>query len=150
MVGLVIIPKRKRSKKNSTTSLKKKPGLLIILIGIVPAIFYFLFFMNSNDTPQHLKGVWIRTDGVYKIEIKEVQDDGKLDAAYFNPNPINVGRADWREKEGVLQIYIELDDVNYPGSIYQLTFDKKTEILKGTYYQAVAKETFEVSFTKEK
>ncbi len=150
MVAATKNPNKKQNKKNSPTSLKKKPGLLIIIIGIVPAIFYFLFFMNSNDTPQHLKGIWIRTDGGYKIEIKEVQDDGKLDAAYFNPNPINVGRSEWRIQDKTLQLYVELQDENYPGSIYQLAYDEDKDELHGTYYQAVARQTFKVSFTKEK
>ena len=150
MVSPVIIPKRKRNKKNSPTSLKKKPVLLIIIIGIIPAIFYFLFFMNSNDTPQHLEGIWVRTDGGYKIEIKEVQDDGKLDAAYFNPNPINVGRAGWTSHNGKIQVYVELRDKNYPGSNYKLTYVEEKETLMGTYFQAVTKETFEVYFTKKK
>lgn len=150
MVAATKNPNKKQNKKNTPTSLKKKPGLLIIIIGIVPAIFYFLFFMNSNDTPQHLNGIWIRTDGGYKIEIKEVQDDGKLNTAYFNPNPINVGRSGWREKDGALQVYVKLQDVNYPGSTYQLTFDEETETLRGTYFQAVANQTFEVYFTREK
>ncbi|MCD4732002.1 MAG: hypothetical protein K8R74_15455 [Bacteroidales bacterium] len=150
MVAATKNPNKQQNKNNSPTSKKIKPGLLIIIIGIVPAILYFLFFMNSNDTPQHLKGIWIRTDGGYKIEIKEVQDDGKLDAAYFNPNPINVGRSEWRIQDGVIQVYVELQDENYPGSIYQLTYDEDAETLRGTYFQAVAQQTFEVYFTREK
>ena len=150
MVGPVIIPKRKRNKTNSSSLVKKKRGLVVIFFVFIAAIFYFLFFMNSNDSPQHLKGIWIRTEGGYKIEIIEVKDDGKLDAAYYNPNPINVGRSEWRIQNKTLQLYVELQDKNYPGSLYKLTFDEKTETLKGTYYQAVAGQTFEVHFTKEK
>jgi len=150
MVSPVIIPGRKRDKINSSSSSKKKRGLIVILFIFILAIFYFLFYMNGDKTPQHLKGNWLRTDGVYKIEIMEVLPDGKLVAGYFNPNPINVGRAGWRIQEEKLQIYVELQDKNYPGSIYQLTYDIKSETLQGTYYQAVSQQTFEVSFNKIK
>jgi hypothetical protein len=144
-----MVAKAKNSKKNTPAKKKLKSGLLFIVIAIIPAIFYFLFFMNKDTTPEHLEGSWIRTDGGYKIEIKEVSDDGKLTAAYFNPNPINVGSSGWQFKDKKLQIFVELQDKNYPGSLYNLNYNKKTKILEGTYYQAVAKQTFNVSFKKE-
>lgn len=141
---------KNQHKINKPTGKKIKPGLLIIFIIIIPAIFYFLFFINSNDTPHDLKGSWLRSDGVYTIEIKDVQDDGKLTAAYYNPEPINVGKASWREQEGNILVYVELRDKNYPGSIYRLTYDEKNKTLNGSYFQAVTKETFEVYFTRGK
>lgn len=150
MIGPVIVPKKKRNKSNGSPASRKRRGLIVILFVFLIAIFYFLFFMNSDKTLQQLKGTWLRSDGTYKIEIKEVLDDGTLEAAYFNPKPIKVGEAAWREKEGKLQIYVELRDINYPGSIYQLTYDEDVKTLFGTYYQAVAQETYEVYFTKEK
>jgi len=147
MVSPVIIPKRKRNNNNTS---KKKRGLIVILFIFIIAIFYFLFFMNTDKTPKHLEGSWLRSDGPYTIEIIEIQAEGKLLAKYFNPNPINVGDASWKKQEGKVQIYVELRDENYPGSIYQLTCDEDAETLRGTYFQAVAKQTFEVSFTKEK
>lgn len=139
-----------QDKKNSSPVKKMKPALLIVFIIIAPAIFYFLFFMNSNDVPQDLVGKWGRTDGGYTIEIKEVMDDGTMDAAYFNPNPINVGRAVWKIQDKKVQVYVELRDENYPGSYYNLIFDKESEMLKGDYYQAVAKQTFDVEFNRNK
>lgn len=140
----------KNSNKNTPVKKNLKPGLLIIIIAIIPAIFYFLFFMNSNDTPSYIEGTWIRTDGVYKIEIKKVQEDGKLEAAYYNPSPINIGSSGWKIQDKKVQIFVELRDTNYPGSLYKLTFDKKSNTFNGTYFQAVAKQTFDVSFTKTK
>lgn len=119
-------------------------GLLVILM----LVFYFVFFADTNQKHQQLEGIWVRTDGEYKIEIKEAKPEGKLLAAYFNPNPINVGRAGWRMENEELQIFVELRDENYPGSIYQLAFDEETEMLQGTYYQAVVKQTYEVNFKK--
>lgn len=91
----------------------------------------------------------MRDDGRYTIEIKEAKNDGKLDVAYLNPEPIHVGQSEWRIKEGYLQIYVELQDENYPGSLYQLTYEEKKKILYGTYYQAVDQVSFEVFFTKK-
>ena len=97
-----------------------------------------------------MEGSWVRFDGPYTIEIIEIQAEGKLLAKYFNPNPINVGRSEWRIQDKTLQLYVELQDENYPGSIYQLAYDEDKDELSGTYYQAVARQTFEVYFTKEK
>jgi hypothetical protein len=72
-----------------------------------------------------------------------------MTAEYFNPGPIHVGKSEWRIKDDILQIYVELKDENYPGSLYQLTYDKKADVLYGTYYQAVAKETYEVGFNRK-
>jgi len=52
---------------------------------------------------------------------------GKLDVAYFNPNPINVSRAAaWRDK-GATRVVIELRDVNYPGCTYTLEHNPQTD-----------------------
>ena len=76
-----------------------------------------------------LVGRWVRTDsnGGYTLEIKTASADGKLDAGYFNPNPINVSRAEWQKKEGSLVVVVELRDVNYPGSTYTLNFSKTND-----------------------
>jgi hypothetical protein len=103
---------------------------------------------GEKNIENKLTGKWLRTDGPYTIEINEVKAEGNLSAGYFNPNPINVGRAGWRIKNEELQIYMELRDENYPGSIYKLTYNKEADILSGTYYQAVSRQTFEVRFKR--
>jgi hypothetical protein len=49
-----------------------------------------------------------------------------------------------------LRVFIELQDVNYPGSTYQLTYDPAADRLTGTYYQAMLKESYEVDFVRLK
>jgi hypothetical protein len=49
-----------------------------------------------------------------------------------------------------LRVFIELRDVNYPGSTYQLTYDPADDRLKGSYYQAALQETYEVAFARLK
>lgn len=96
-----------------------------------------------------LIGNWIRTDAGYRINISKIINEGTLIAQYFNPQPINVGKAVWKASYGNLQITIELRDVNYPGSTYTLNFLPDRDILAGEYYQAVEGLTFYVEFTRQ-
>jgi hypothetical protein len=99
---------------------------------------------------QTLKGRWLRPDGGYVLEIKAVADNGAMEAAYFNPNPIHVAAARVSQAGGITQVFIELRDVNYPGSTYTLTYDPKDDGLKGLYFQAAIKQTFDVVFERMK
>jgi hypothetical protein len=99
---------------------------------------------------QPLIGRWARTDGDYMIEIKSITADGKAEAGYFNPRPINVARAEASHEDGGLRLFIELRDSGYPGCLYKLTFDKAATRLTGTYFQAAQNQTYEVIFEKMK
>ena len=128
---------------------------MVVLAGISIIIaLYFLFVHDSGlapgEDPATLVGTWERTDYPYLIEVSSFHDDGSLDATYLNPNPINVGTAKWEVYENELYMYVEMQDVNYPGSNYTLVYDETTKLLSGTYFQAVSKESFTVSFKKTK
>ena len=69
---------------------------------------------------------------------------------YFNPKSIRVAKAEVSRDDGEMKVFIELRDVNYPGSIYSLTYDPAGDQLKGIYYQAVEKQRFEVAFVRMK
>jgi hypothetical protein len=97
-----------------------------------------------------LEGKWMRTDGEYRIEISNLGNDGKMNAGYFNPKSINVSRAQWTNERGLLKIYIELRDQNYPGSNYTLFYMKEKNILAGEYYQAMERNKYKVEFEKMK
>lgn len=99
---------------------------------------------------QSLAGRWVRPDGGYVLELGEMGKDGSLKAAYFNPRPINVHRARYELKDGNTEVFVELRDVNYPGSRYHLRYDPGSDQLLGTYYQAVEKQTFQVRFVRGK
>jgi len=73
-----------------------------------------------------------------------------MKAAYFNPKPINVDRADWGVKEGELFIQVGLDDINYRGSNYKLIYVEDADQLVGTYFLASTGQNFEVSFNRMK
>jgi hypothetical protein len=103
-----------------------------------------------NPVFEKLKGKWLRPDGGYILEIRSVEPDGKMDAAYFNPNPIHVAKAEAAQEGAVTKVSIELRDVNYPGSTYVLTYEAATDQLAGIYYQAALQQRFEVVFARMK
>lgn len=105
---------------------------------------------TSRSEFQTLTGRWQRPDGGYVLEIKSIAVNGALDATYFNPKSIRVAKAEVSRDGGEMKVFIELRDVNYPGSIYSLTYDPAGDQLKGIYYQAAEKQRFEVAFVRMK
>jgi hypothetical protein len=99
---------------------------------------------------EKLKGKWERADGGYVVDIRSVEPGGKMDAAYFNPKSIHVAKAEASQEGAVTKVFIELRDVNYPGSTYRLTYDPGQDLLKGTYFQAVANDTYAIAFVRQK
>jgi len=84
------------------------------------------------------------------ITIKGVDLDGKLDASYANPSPLAFYTAVAKSDGGMLKLFFELRAGGYNGSTYTLTFDAADDQLKGIYYQAVAKQKFDVVFERVK
>lgn len=105
---------------------------------------------KPNPELEKLKGKWERPDGGYILEIRSVDADGKLDAGYFNPSPIKVARAMAYREGGETKIFVELQDVNYPGCTYKLVLDAKNDQLFGQYYQATMQQTYDVAFARLK
>jgi hypothetical protein len=97
-----------------------------------------------------LKGRWMRPDGGYVIDIKAIDANGKMVAAYFNPRPINVSRAEASRERAAIKVFVELRDVNYPGATYTLTYDPEGDQLKGVYYQPALQQSFAVFFVRLK
>lgn len=97
---------------------------------------------------EKIKGKWARTDGDYVLEFKKLMDNNVLDVAYYNPNPIHVGKARMYEERGFTKVFVELQDVNYPGSRYTLILDADKNRLVGNYFQATQQMDYEVSFDK--
>jgi len=99
---------------------------------------------------QKLKGRWLRPDGGYVIEIRQVDANGQLDAGYFNPNPIRVVSSVAKLDGAALKVHVELNDVNYPGCTYDLTYIPEADLMVGTYFQAALQQTFDVAFQRMK
>ncbi|MCU0785585.1 MAG: hypothetical protein MUF81_16385 [Verrucomicrobia bacterium] len=105
----------------------------------------------ANPSPgfEKLKGKWLRPDGGYILEIRTATAEGKLEAGYFNPRPINVAKAEASQEGATVKVFIELRDVNYPGSTYTLVYQPAADRLVGNYFQAAMGQNFEVEFVRQ-
>ena len=106
--------------------------------------------LSRDDAFRDLVGRWRRVDGGYIIDIRRIGANGQMDVAYYNPKPIHISRAEASLKKEAQYIFIELQDVGYPGSTYTLMYGPQQDILAGFYFQAAVKQTFEVVFAREK
>jgi hypothetical protein len=64
-------------------------------------------FLPNQISEHLLRGRWLRPDGGYVIEVGNVQPEGRLEAAYFNPRPIKVSRAEWHRSNDELHVFVE-------------------------------------------
>lgn len=96
-----------------------------------------------------LKGTWVRLEGGYVIVIKSVGPGGELEAMYFNPDPLPFAKAQATRVGTTFRAFFELRAGGYGGSTYELTYDPASDRLKGIYYQAVAKQKFEITFARK-
>lgn len=96
-----------------------------------------------------LKGNWVRPDGGYTVAINGIGPDGQLEAMYYNPSPLPFARAQALREGTALHVSLELRAGGYSGSTYELTYDPASDRLKGIYYQAVAKQKFEIYFVRK-
>lgn len=99
---------------------------------------------------KQLEGRWVREDGGYMLVLHDFKADGSLKAFYFNPREINVHEANWKFEDNRLILYVELRDVNYPGSNYTLMYRAQNDVLWGSYFQAVQKQTMDVYFVRDR
>lgn len=131
--------------------MKTTKRILLLTVGLIFLIFPNIqAFSQSKPDFADLKGRWVRTDGGYIIEIQSAGAGGKLQAAYYNPKPINVSRAEAKRTGSAVTVFIELRDTGYPGSTYTLIHDPKSDTLKGIYHQAVLQQDFDVVFIRSK
>jgi hypothetical protein len=105
---------------------------------------------NPQEAFGVLLGRWVRPDGGYVIGIRAVDASGKLDASCANPSPLPFYTAEVTGKGDALELFFELRAGGYSGSTYALKYDAASDQLKGVYYQAVAKQKFEVVFVRAK
>ena len=99
---------------------------------------------------EKLVGRWLRNDMSYMIEIASASADGKLEARYLNPQPIHVSKAEAKQKNGALEVLVELTDRGYPGSYYTLTYAPAEDLLRGVYHHLGLQQNFDVVFFRVK
>ena len=139
-------------KKSKAIYISAAAAIILVVVLLILLTSKTQNTVSSNGKSANknlLAGDWVRTDASYLIKIIKVNFDGTLDAQYFNPKPINVGSATWEERHGSLTITVELRDVNYPGSIYTLSYLPDRDVLAGDYFQAVQNLNFYVEFIRK-
>ena len=136
-----------------TNQISSLLAVVLISVAMAACVLSIAWATDASQSlgkidERRLIGRWVRPDGGYVIDIRGVQTGGNLDAAYFNPNPIHVSRAEWRKQSEGLSIFVELNDKNYPGATYQLRYYPESEQLAGEYHQPLVQQTFDVYFTR--
>ncbi len=136
---------------------KREPLAEIIILLLFAAGLFLPISAPAESGPEYglgvkqpIAGKWLRPDGGYVLELSEVKEDGTLKAAYFNPRSIHVAKAEWRRIGDRIQVFVKLQDINYPGSTYTLIYDPKEDRFTGYYYQAARNQTFDVVFIRRK
>ena len=129
--------------------------MVVVFAALATGTFFLLHGRTGAGTGtktafDSLKGRWLRPDGGYVIDIRDVDATGKLAAGYFNPRPINVSQAEASQEGDTTKVFIELRDVNYPGATYNLTYNPKRDQLRGVYYQPAVRQSFDVVFIRMK
>ena len=137
----------------------------LIILAVAAFLVYISFNFPSKTTiPESsdvniktesvdyskLEGRWLRPYGGYVLNLSNIGANGQMTATYFNPRPINVSFAQWKNVDGRLSVSVELQDVNYPGSTYILNYDPASDRMQGIYYQAAMEKQFQVEFVRIK
>lgn len=130
----------------------KKAIVIIALIVITAAAAGILFLSDGQKQADYVKliGDWGRTDGDYIIRILGINPDETIQAAYLNPNPIHIAQSKVSLHNGIIKLFVELRDVGYPGSRYELMYYPDQDILQGTYFQAQIQQNYDVVFQRMK
>jgi hypothetical protein len=154
-------PNADRGKREPGDKEMMRKGLAIIVTLFLVTIWSGASFVFGQDEKplvkgggknqyQLLEGKWVRPDGGYVLQLRNVESNGALKASYYNPKSINVGTSNWKADDGNLTVFVELRDINYQGSTYTLQYDPASDRLKGKYFQAPTGMTYEVEFYRVK
>ena len=120
---------------------------VVLVVAIAAAV---MLLRGASGGFDKLNGRWLRPDGGYVLEIRSVDASGKIDAAYLNPRPISIAKAEATRDGSTVKVFVELRAPNYPGSTYTLTYDQQQDQLRGIYFQAVQQQSFNVYFVRMK
>lgn len=125
--------------------------MVAAVVLAVAGIAGFAVFPLAERNADYSKivGQWVRDSGGYVLDIRNVQSDGRLEAAYLNPKPINVSKAIANIKTGQIDIFVELRDKYYPGSYYTLTYDSQSDLLIGVYHHLGIGQNINVFFSRK-
>jgi len=105
---------------------------------------------KGYSAAKQLEGRWVRETGGYVLILQDIKADGSMKAFYLNPRSINVHEATWKFEDDRIFLYVEMRDVNYPGSNYTLMYRAANDSLWGSYFQAIQKQTMDVKFVRSR
>lgn len=131
-------------------------GLLALVLGVGFGVLPVMAAQASAAADSGasrfdvLQGKWVRPDGGYTITIESIGPNGELQAAYANPAPLPFEQAKAALDGAAITVFLELRAGGYNGSTYNLKYHAATDVLRGVYYQAVAKQKFDVYFERVK
>ena len=132
--------------------LRKKRLVLITaaIMGVVVTTGFVVLALAEKPVDyQQLVGQWVRATGGYVLDIRSAGPDGKLEAVYLNPQPVNVSKAQASISEGKTDMLVELRDTHYPGNYYMLTYDRQTDRLVGMYHHLGVGQGFDIIFSRK-
>lgn len=104
--------------------------------------------VTEAEELERVAGRWLRPDGGYILELSRSGPEERFKATYLNPRPIRVATTRVSRKNSAVRVYVELLDVGYPGSYYDLVYDRSNDRLIGFYFQAKMNATFDVFFVR--
>ena len=122
--------------------------IALAVVLVVASAVTAMLLRGASGGFDKLNGRWLRPDGGYVLEIRGIDASGKIDAAYLNPNPISVAKAEATRDGSTVKVFVELRAPNYPGSTYTLTYDPQLDQLSGVYFQALQQQSFDVTFVR--
>ena len=126
--------------------------LLILTLGLQVTVMGNVLAesgLAKTDT-EYLVGRWVRPDGGYVLELLEFNDNGGLVATYYNRRLVHVAQAGWRQTREGIELFVELRDVDYPGSIYKLRYYPIKDRMQGVYFQAMYQQYYPVEFVRSR
>ena len=146
-------PKQRQPARQQQHAKSRGRRTFLIALALVSAVVTaaaVVLLQGASGGFDQLYGRWLRPDGGYVLDIRAVDASGKIDAAYLNPRPISIAKAEATRDGSTLKVFIELRAPNYPGSTYTLTYDPQRDQLFGIYFQAVQQQSFDVTFVRMK
>ncbi len=100
---------------------------------------------------QRLVGRWVRGMGDICLNSATSMRGVALQPPISTPGRSRCSGRYWSRNGGKISVLVvELRDINYPGSTYNLQYDAKSDRLTGTYFQAVERQTYDVQFMRTK
>jgi len=93
-------------------------------------------------------GNWKRTGGGYRLLISEVEGGIRVDYESPSQGNVRVSQSKMSIKDNKIKIEVTLNDVNYPGSNYDLVYYDNNDTIGGKY--TYPQGTLYVTFIREK